>query len=702
MNGQDELKLSIEPDFLYCGYIVHPQWLLDAPSENPKFWYNSETCRNDDELNQEPIHITTENSINDESGWRVKEKALLERGIEIFGKSPLQLSQFIGTKLPSQIVYYLKNFYTDLHPMHSGNNICTRKSSNHFVDIGDISIDYKISCTGEEIVVDDILDKNNRKKRKLNPSIEAVRNKGSVQMQRIIKNNNSTTNKQKNMSGNDRKVNGFTIEHKSEPNSNLLQGEVVYIKKNSEDSDEEVDVEDECDNTKTIVKKEPKIWINYLNSSEDSENDIKGNQIKKVEDNHVVLNQLNSLEIPRTEVKLEENCLSDLENYVLIEFFPQNTTVTKMSKDYLDLRNHIVSTWNLKKPFYLTKGDIQKGYKPTVRSTLCKIHNFLEQTGVINYGCGRVRYIRPMHKIFKNSKVMKPSQPRRVKKKFLHNGEGGYTVSHGAHGEIIDTTVINEDPVQPKLKVAKKQSVYLFTCKLLPNSYRYKVKLDLATLLLIDFHAHCSLSEVMGLIAGTWIENIGTYYISHYEPCRNLASSSTHCDMCPVSQARSAEKIHNSGLDLLGWFHSHPTFAPEPSQQDLDTQVELQDWIGQGKPCIGIILSPFNRTTALTPSDYRCLVVQKFDGDDKFLPYKFKVEVDCQKFNPERFLDNLKNIRDFMILTNRTNLKQPYINDSSISFSDKYISSARLTLERYFPESVCQKLVKSISFICNK
>lgn len=88
----------------------------------------------------------------------------------------------------------------------------------------------------------------------------------------------------------------------------------------------------------------------------------------------------------------------------------------------------------------------------------------------------------------------------------------------------------------------------------------------------MDFHAHLSLTEVMGLVAGYWIPESATLIITRYEPTLNMASSATHCDMCPISQAKAADTIHEMELDILGWFHSHPTFAPEPSQQDLETQ----------------------------------------------------------------------------------------------------------------------------------
>lgn len=57
--------------------------------------------------------LRTEDYIADESGWTGKEKSLLDRGIEIFGKSHVRLAQFIGSKTAAEVKHYLKNFSGD-------------------------------------------------------------------------------------------------------------------------------------------------------------------------------------------------------------------------------------------------------------------------------------------------------------------------------------------------------------------------------------------------------------------------------------------------------------------------------------------------------------------------------------------------------------------------------------------------------------
>ena len=46
--------------------------------------------------------------------------------------------------------------------------------------------------------------------------------------------------------------------------------------------------------------------------------------------------------------------------------------------------------------------------------------------------------------------------------------------------------------------------------------------------------------------------------------------------MDPVSQAKAKHDFAQQGLDVVGWYHSHPSFAPTPSLTDIDTQTTFQ------------------------------------------------------------------------------------------------------------------------------
>jgi histone H2A deubiquitinase len=69
-----------------------------------------------------------------------------------------------------------------------------------------------------------------------------------------------------------------------------------------------------------------------------------------------------------------------------------------------------------------------------------------------------------------------------------------------------------------------------------------------------------------------------------------------------VSQTEASEIIQYAGLEVVGWYHSHPTFPPNPSLQDIQTQVRVQQWFAKTlAPFVGIIVAPYyggNRTHA--------------------------------------------------------------------------------------------------------
>ena len=119
--NDDALLVSQTSDILNCDYTIHPQWLLDTPSTNPACWYGTAASDLVSDLDSQPesassSYVIFENDARDESGWSEKDKNLLRRGIEIFGRgmgSNVRLSQFMGSKTPSEIKHYLKHYYTE-------------------------------------------------------------------------------------------------------------------------------------------------------------------------------------------------------------------------------------------------------------------------------------------------------------------------------------------------------------------------------------------------------------------------------------------------------------------------------------------------------------------------------------------------------------------------------------------------------------
>ncbi|KAK5644658.1 hypothetical protein RI129_005958 [Pyrocoelia pectoralis] len=784
-NNSNEL-VSHNSEILNCD--CSSQWLLEQNLTTNSCCYNnahSDLCV---DLGQEQIiqtvdrhpQLQSDNNVTDSSGWSKKEKNLLERGIEIFGKSSTRLSQFIGTKTANEVKYYLKHFYTEspLHG-HDGQVVIeeTIVSSDNlnFSDTSEVLDDFEIPASIEEVIAAvstakptiAVRKRNSKKSQNLETKYKTSYYNGKKgvmhkQAQPIKKHKNGIVKfkfRAKLKASDIQKIkkkhllldsslkklsmdNTFTLEEMHSVNGE----EVVKISKESSDEDIDLDVEND-DQSENVPYKYIDAIIHSEMDEFDKSSAMKDEKIDhsndiisvKVEDadmesskdvHHTDLNvteeiykQLISMDVPTSEVTLNKDQVTDLEKYIHNEYF--NGRCVKTPKRYLKIRNHILNSWTLCKPIYVTKTSVRQGLKNCGDvNCIGRIHYFLEQIGAINFGCAETIYVRPFRdwlmasapvqkdRLLKTNTVAlsKPTitNRQRIRKKLLHDGQGGYTLTHNENGDVINTTIVSEEPVLKQKSYIKTPTIKLIYCKAFTEEYpqEFQINLHLQTLLLMDLHAHTSTAEVMGLMGGYWNSDNKTLTILRYIPCRNIASSATHCDMCPISQAKAADIIHDEGLNILGWFHSHPTFAPEPSQQDLDTQLNVQQWIGNNKPCIGLILSPFSAHGALIASPYRCLIVaRKSSFDDHFVPFKFKVDLISSNFDSKYLLSQAWDIlhKDSNVPEkNRVDFKKPYFLDQSITFCDKFISSVQMHLAKCsnINKMECDKITQGLTNIC--
>nr|KAG5709642.1 hypothetical protein BaRGS_001692 [Batillaria attramentaria] len=156
-----------------------------------------------------------------------------------------------------------------------------------------------------------------------------------------------------------------------------------------------------------------------------------------------------------------------------------------------------------------------------------------------------------------------------------------------------------------------------------------------------------------------------------------------------VSQTLASEQIEDVQMKVVGWYHSHPTFAPNPSVRDIETQQKFQYWFAKGgNPFVGIIISPYSPQNASVISDIRCLTI----GDDvarEFLcntPYQFSYEV--------AYRDSLREIlgpaselaEKYSTYSSRVALSQIYKSSLSITCLSKMLQSVKHRLEPPDPE----------------
>jgi histone H2A deubiquitinase len=46
--------------------------------------------------------------------------------------------------------------------------------------------------------------------------------------------------------------------------------------------------------------------------------------------------------------------------------------------------------------------------------------------------------------------------------------------------------------------------------------------------------------------------------------------------MDPTSELEARDAFHAKNLNVIGWYHSHPTFDPQPSIRDIENQAMYQ------------------------------------------------------------------------------------------------------------------------------
>ena len=137
----------------------------------------------------------------------------------------------------------------------------------------------------------------------------------------------------------------------------------------------------------------------------------------------------------------------------------------------------------------------------------------------------------------------------------------------------------------------------------LPGSQPFSVTVEPAVLAVLDFHAHLLSSEIIGFLGGEWDSARRRLHVKEAFPCRSLAQETIHVELDPLAEVEVRAAIEERNMRVVGWYHSHPTFVPQPSMRDVQNQNNYQtlfiDQASNLMPFIGVIVSPFD---ARTPS----------------------------------------------------------------------------------------------------
>eukprot|EP00878_Enallax_costatus_P044864 GHUV01053634.1.p1 GENE.GHUV01053634.1~~GHUV01053634.1.p1 ORF type:complete len:195 (+),score=49.90 GHUV01053634.1:90-587(+) len=122
---------------------------------------------------------------------------------------------------------------------------------------------------------------------------------------------------------------------------------------------------------------------------------------------------------------------------------------------------------------------------------------------------------------------------------------------------------------------------------------------------MMDFHAHLDRHEIIGLLAGAWLPEQRLLRVERAFPVREAVASGAandgiNVEMDPEDQFKVTEVIQELyGLEVVGWYHSHPSFPALPSVIDIANQLQMQQQFRQApsgdEPYIAAIVSPYDK-----------------------------------------------------------------------------------------------------------
>jgi len=161
-----------------------------------------------------------------------------------------------------------------------------------------------------------------------------------------------------------------------------------------------------------------------------------------------------------------------------------------------------------------------------------------------------------------------------------------------------------------------------------PLAQPFSVSMSSEAMLVMDFHAHLSCCEIIGLLGGTFDAQGRKLTITAAYPCRRTvgSDSSTSVELDAESQVEVTCEMDNQGLIPVGWYHSHPVFEPRPSVKDNENQRNYQalcrDQVTGLEPWVGAIVGPYGETLPSSASQTQLWMVRQ-QGKD-LTPYNVR------------------------------------------------------------------------------
>lgn len=126
---------------------------------------------------------------------------------------------------------------------------------------------------------------------------------------------------------------------------------------------------------------------------------------------------------------------------------------------------------------------------------------------------------------------------------------------------------------------------------------------------LISMHAHLIKTEVIGMLGGTVYdekdggrvvvvaEAFAVRAVAEGELSRTGRNAYMEVELDPESSVEVSSRVEGKGLQVVGWYHSHPDkmFTVEPSRVDIENQCNYQTLLFKERPFVAAIIAPYNK-----------------------------------------------------------------------------------------------------------
>ncbi|XP_064415915.1 histone H2A deubiquitinase MYSM1 isoform X2 [Latimeria chalumnae] len=413
------------------------------------------------------------------------------------------------------------------------------------------------------------------------------------------------------------------------------------------------------------------------------------------------------LKPPEQEIQMDREVITEEEKQAIPEFFEGRQS--KTPERYLKIRNYILDQWEKCKPKYLNKTSVRPGLKNCGDvNCIGRIHTYLELIGGINFGCEQAVYNRPRPVDKTRSKEGKDNieayqlaqrlQSMRTRRRRVRDPWGNWCDAKELEGQTFEHLSAEElakrrdeeknRPAKAAKAMRQIKSTFdpfqLIPCCSFNESKQqpFLVKVAAEVLLIMDMHSHVSMAEVIGLLGGHYSDTDKVLEVCAAEPCCSL-STGLQCEMDPVSQTQASETLAVRGYNVVGWYHSHPAFDPNPSIRDIDTQAKYQSYFSRGgAQFVGMIISPYNQNNPSPYSQVNCLIISdELSPDGSYrLPYKFDVQHSLKEPQWTQVLAKAQWIIEKYRLLHSIPMERLFRRDSNLTCLQKLAECMRKTL----------------------